>query len=251
MSKLSNKVALVTGASKGIGAGIAKALASAGATVVVNYSASQAGADATVAAIEAAGGKALAIQGDFSKPDDITRVYAAIQARFGTLDILVNNAGVYAIGPLEAVTPEEFHRHFNLNVLGLLLSTQAALKLFPAAGASVINIGSVVGRMSPAFGAVYAASKGAVDSITVALSKELGGRQIRVNAVNPGLIETEGTTAGGFLGDSDFHKMVLSGTPLGRVGHPDDIAKIVVFLASDDAGWVTGQQIMAAGGHTM
>jgi 3-oxoacyl-[acyl-carrier protein] reductase len=250
MSNLTNKIALVTGASKGIGAGIAKGLASAGATVIVNYASSKAAAEKVVADIAATGGKAVAIQGDFSKPADITRVYAEIKQQFKKLDVLVNSAGVYAVGPLETVTPEEFHRHFDLNVLGLLLSTQAALPLFGPEGGSVVNIGSVVGKMAPPFISVYAATKGAVDSITVSLSKELGGRQIRVNSVNPGLIETEGTHSAGFI-DSDFHKGALAGTPLGRIGHPDDIAKIVVFLASDDSYWVNGQQIAAAGGQTM
>lgn len=250
MSNLTNKIALVTGASKGIGSGIAKGLASAGATVIVNYASSKAAAEKVVADIAATGGKAVAIQGDFSKPADITRVYAEIKQQFKKLDVLVNSAGVYAVGPLETVTPEEFHRHFDLNVLGLLLSTQAALPLFGPEGGSVVNIGSVVGKMAPPFISVYAATKGAVDSITVSLSKELGGRQIRVNSVNPGLIETEGTHSAGFI-DSDFHKGALAGTPLGRIGHPDDIAKIVVFLASDDSYWVNGQQIAAAGGQTM
>jgi 3-oxoacyl-[acyl-carrier protein] reductase len=250
MSNLTNKIALVTGASKGIGSGIAKGLASAGATVIVNYASSKAAAEKVVADIAATGGKAVAIQGDFSKPADITRVYAEIKKQFKKLDVLVNSAGVYAVGPLETVTPEEFHRHFDLNVLGLLLSTQAALPLFGPEGGSVVNIGSVVGKMAPPFISVYAATKGAVDSITVSLSKELGGRQIRVNSVNPGLIETEGTHSAGFI-DSDFHKGALAGTPLGRIGQPDDIAKIVVFLASDDSYWVNGQQIAAAGGQTM
>ncbi|WP_158743844.1 SDR family NAD(P)-dependent oxidoreductase [Acidisphaera sp. L21] len=250
MSLLANKIALVTGASKGIGAGIAKALAQAGATVAVNYSSSKAGADKVVAEIQAAGGKAVALQGDFSKQQDITRVYAAIREQFGRLDVLVNNAGVYAMMPLEQVTAEEFHRQFGLNVLGLLLSTQAALPLFGPEGGSIINIGSVVATMAPPNSAIYSGTKGAVDSITISLSKELGARKIRVNSLNPGMVETEGATALGFI-DGDFAKQVAAMTPLGRIGQPDDIAKIAVFLASDMAGWVNGQQILAAGGQTM
>ena len=250
MSKLNNKIALVTGSSKGIGAAIAKSLAQAGATVVVNYATSKPGADKTVADIEAAGGKAVALQGDFSKSDDITRVYAEIKEKFGKLDILVNNAGVYAFGPIEQVTPEEFHRQFNLNVLGLLLSTQAAMPLFPAEGGSVINIGSGAGRMSPPNGAIYCGTKGAVDSITQSLSKEFGARKIRVNALNPGLVETEGTESSGIM-RSDFEKILIATTPLGRVGQPQDIANIAVFLASDEAYWINGQLIGAAGGQTM
>jgi 3-oxoacyl-[acyl-carrier protein] reductase len=250
MSILANKIALVTGASKGIGAGIAKGLALAGATVVVNYSSSKSGADKVVADIAAAGGKAVALQGDFSKQDDITRVYAAIREQFGRLDVLVNNAGVYAMMPLEQVTAEEFHRQFGLNVLGLLLSTQAALPLFGPDGGSIINIGSVVASMAPPNSAIYSGTKGAVDSITISLSKELGARKIRVNSLNPGMVETEGATALGFI-ESDFAKQVAAMTPLGRIGQPDDIAKIAVFLASDMAGWVNGQQILAAGGQTM
>jgi 3-oxoacyl-[acyl-carrier protein] reductase len=250
MSNLANKTALVTGSSKGIGAAIAKSLALAGATVIVNYATSKSGADNTVADIVAAGGKAEAIQGDFSKEQDISRVYAEIRGKHKQLDILVNNAGVYAYAPVEQITSEEFHRHFNLNVLGLLLSTKEALPLFGPEGGSIINIGSAVGKMPPPNSSVYSGTKGAVDSITLSLSKELGARKIRVNSLNPGLVETEGTTGGGTL-ETDFAKLLLNTTPLGRVGRPEDIARVAVFLASDDSAWVTGQHIIVAGGQTM
>lgn len=250
MIELTGKVALVTGASKGIGAGIAKGLAAAGATVVVNYSSSKSGADAVVSEIAAAGGKASATQGDFSKEQDISRVYAEIAGTHGKLDILVNNAGVFGFGSIEQVNAEDFHRMFNLNVLGLLLSTKAAVPLFGAEGGSIINIGSVVGKMSPANNSIYAATKGAVDSITVSLSKELGGRKIRVNSLNPGFTATEGVSSAGLL-EGDFHDMALKITPLGRIGQPRDIANVAVFLASDEAFWVTGQQIAASGGLTI
>jgi 3-oxoacyl-[acyl-carrier protein] reductase len=250
MSKLTNKVALVTGASKGIGASIAKHLAAAGAAVVVNYATSKEGADKTVAEIVSAGGKATAVQGDFSKPEDVTRVFAELKKQHGKLDILVNNAGVYAFLPVEATTPEEFARQFNLNVLGLLLGVKEASPLFPAEGGSIINIGSGVAKMSPAYGSIYSGTKGAVDSITISLSKELGSRKIRVNSLNPGLIETEGAVTAGVVG-GDFHKLILNTTPLGRVGQPDDIGTVAVFLASDDSGWVNGQQIVVSGGQTM
>jgi len=250
MSKLTNKVALVTGASKGIGASIAKHLAAAGAAVVVNYATSKAGADKTVSEIVSAGGKATAVQGDFSNPEDITRVFAELKKQHGKVDILVNNAGVYAFVPVEATTPEEFSRQFNLNILGLLLAVKEASPLFPAEGGSIINIGSGVAKMAPAYGSIYSGTKGAVDSITISLSKELGPRKIRVNALNPGLIETEGAATAGVVG-GDFHKLVLNTTPLGRVGQPDDIGTVAVFLASDDSGWVNGQQIVVSGGQTM
>ncbi len=249
MSKLSNKVALVTGASKGIGAAIAKQLASDGATVIVNYSSSKAGAEKTVAEIEAAGGKAVAIQGDFSKPEDITRTFNEIKQKFNKLDILVNNAGVYSFSPIEQITAEEFHRQFNLNVLGLLLSTQGALPLFPAEGGSIINIGSVVGSMPPPHSSVYSATKGAVNNITITHSKELGSRKIRVNSLNPGLVATEGAQALGVL-EGEFLDNAVKVTPLGRVGQPGDIATIAAFLASDDSYWITGQTILAGGGTT-
>jgi len=249
MSTLADKIALVTGASKGIGASIARKLAAAGATVVVNYASSKAGADKTVADITHAGGKAIAVQGDFSKPAEIEATFAAIKKHYGRLDILVNNAGVYAFGAIEAVEPEEFHRQFNLNVLGLLLSTKEFVKLAGPEGGSVINIGSLVATSAPAYGSVYSATKGAVDSITTSLSKELGPRKIRVNSLNPGLVETEGTASMGVL-EGELSEAAKKG-PLGRIGQPDDIGKVAVFLASDDAGWVTGQHLIAAGGFTM
>ena len=245
--KLSGKVALVTGASKGIGAAIARHLAAAGASVVVNYASSKAGADKVVAEITAAGGKAVAIQGDVAQPADITRLLAGTKAAFGKLDILVNNAGVYEFLPLEAITPEHFHRQFNINVLGLLLTTQAAVKLFPATGGSIINIGSVVSTITPPASAVYTATKGAVDAISGVLAKELGSKGIRVNALNPGFTITEGTHTAGIAG-SDFEHNAVKNTPLGRAGQPQDIARAAVFLASDDSGWVTGEQLRVGGG---
>jgi 3-oxoacyl-[acyl-carrier protein] reductase len=245
--KLADKTALVTGASKGIGAAIAKQLAAAGAYVVVNYASSKSGAQKVVSEIIAAGGKAVAIQGDVSKSADIVRLLAETKSVIGQLDILVNNAGVYEFLPLEAITPEHFHRHFNINVLGLLLTTQEAVKLFPATGGSIINIGSVVSTLTPPASAVYSATKGAVDTITGVLAKELGPRKIRVNALNPGIVETEGTHTVGLMG-SDLEKLTVSQTPLGRVGQPGDIASIAVFLASDDSAWLTGELIRAGGG---
>jgi 3-oxoacyl-[acyl-carrier protein] reductase len=250
ISTLANKIALVTGASKGIGASIARHLAAAGATVVVNYSSSKAGADKTVAEIVAAGGKAMAIHGDFSKPEDISRTFAEIKQQHGRLDILVNNAGVYSFSPIDQVTPEEFHREFNLNVLGLLLATKEAVKLMDPQGGSVINIGSVVGSMPPANSSIYSATKGAVDNLTISLSKELGPRKIRVNSLDPGLIETEGTHSQGVL-EGDFLDGQIKNTPLGRIGSPDDIGPVAVFLASDAAFWVNGSRILAGGGVTM
>lgn len=250
MSTLVNKIALVTGASKGIGVSIAKHLGAAGATIVVNYSASKAGADKTVAEIIAAGGKATAIQGDFSKPHDITRTFVEIKQKYGKLDILVNNAGVYSFGPVENVTPEEFHRQFNLNVLGLLLATKEAVQLIGSDGGSVINIGSVVGSMPPPYSSIYSATKGAVDNLTISLSKEFGPRKIRVNGLNPGLVATEGARAVGAL-EGDFHDMALRTTPLGRIGIPDDIGPAAVFLASDESHWVTGQRLLVSGGQTI
>jgi 3-oxoacyl-[acyl-carrier protein] reductase len=246
MSKLTGKVAVVTGASKGIGAAIAKALAAAGASVVVNYASSQAGAAAVVAAITAAGGRAVAVAGDVSQPADAQGLIAAAIKTYGRLDILVNNAGVYGFAPLEAVTVEDFHRHFNTNVLGLLLVTQAAVTHL-GAGGSVINIGSVVSRLTPPGSSVYTATKGAVDAITGVLARELGPKKIRVNAINPGMIETEGTIGAGIIG-SDFEKTLIAQTPLGRTGQPGDIASIAVFLASADSGWLTGEQLLAGGG---
>lgn len=250
MSKLAKKIALVTGASKGIGASIAKHLGAAGATVIVNYATSKSGADKVVGEISAAGSKAIAIQGDFSNREDIVRVFAEIKKKYGKLDILVNNAGVYSSDPVEKIVPDEFHRQFNLNVLGLLLSTQEALKLIGPEGGSIINIGSVTGTTPPPFSAIYSATKGAVDNLTISLSKEFGARKIRVNSLNPGLIQTEGSQAAGNW-EGAFHDMVLNSTPLGRIGQPDDIGKVAVFLASEDSYWLTGQKIIAAGGQTM
>jgi 3-oxoacyl-[acyl-carrier protein] reductase len=246
MSKLTGKVAVVTGASKGIGAAIAKALAAEGASVVVNYASSKAGADTVVSAITAAGGKAVAVGGDVSKAAEAQGIIDAAISNYGRLDILVNNSGVYEFAPIEAITEEHFHKQFNVNVLGLLLTTQAAVKHL-GEGGSIINISSVVSRLKGAGGAVYAATKGAVDVITGVLAKELGPKKIRVNAINPGLVETEGTQGAGIIG-SDFEKGAVSQTPLGRVGHPTDIAKIATFLASDDAGWMTGELLFAGGG---
>jgi len=245
--KLTGKVAVVTGASKGIGAAIAKHLAAEGATVVVNYASSKAGADNVVAAITAAGGKAIAVQGDVSKKADIERLLAETGKRFGHLDVLVNNAGIYEFSPLEQVSEEHFHKQFNLNVLGLVLTTQAALKHFNGSGGSVINISSVVG-VNPLPGAsIYSATKAAVDAVTKSLAKELGPKRIRVNSLNPGMIETEGLHTAGFAG-GDLEKQVSSQTPLGRIGQPDDIGKVATFLASDDSGWLTGETLVASGG---
>ncbi len=246
MSKLKGKVALVTGASKGIGAAIAKSLAAEGASVAVNYSSSKAGADATVAEIVAAGGKAVAVQGDVSKAADAQAIVDSTVKQLGRLDVLVNNSGVYEFAAIEAVTEESFHKHFNVNVLGLLLTTQAAAKHL-GEGSSIINIGSVVTRLTPPGSAVYTGTKGAVDAITGVLSRELAGRKIRVNSLNPGMVETEGSHSGGIIG-SDFEKATVAQTPLGRVGQPEDIASIAVFLASDDSHWLTGEQVLAGGG---
>jgi 3-oxoacyl-[acyl-carrier protein] reductase len=247
MSKLAGKVAVVTGASKGIGAGIAKELAAAGAAVVVNYASSKEGADRVVAEITGSGGKAIAVQGDVSKAADVQRLFAEAKKAFGTLDVLVNNAGVYQFAPLEEVTESEFHRQFNTNVLGLILATQEAVKHFGDKGGSVINIGSVVSRLGLPGSTVYTATKGAVDAVTLVLSKELGPRKIRVNSINPGGVETEGTHTMGMIG-SDMEKQMVAQTPLGRLGQPGDIATIAVFLASADAGWLTGETLLASGG---
>jgi 3-oxoacyl-[acyl-carrier protein] reductase len=247
MSDLNGKVAVVTGASKGIGASIAKHLAAAGASVVVNYSTSKAGADKVVAEIKAAGGKAVAVGGSVAKAAEIPGIVGAAKKEFGRLDILVNNAGVYNFAPIEQVTEEEFHRQFNTNVLGLLLTTQEAVKNFGAEGGNVINISSVVSRITPAYGSVYGATKGAVDVITKSLAKELGPRKIRVNSINPGLVVTEGTESAGIVG-SDFEKEFVSHASLGRSGQPEDIATAAVFLASSDSSWTTGQTIEIAGG---
>ncbi|MCF7222240.1 glucose 1-dehydrogenase [Marilutibacter chinensis] len=246
MSKLQNKVAVVTGASKGIGAAIATALAAEGAAVVVNYASSRDGADAVVAKIAAAGGRAVAVQGDVSDLAGARAIVGAAIEHFGRLDILVNNSGVYGFAPLEEIDEAHFHRHFDINVLGLLLTTQAAARHM-GEGASIINVSSVVTRVTPPNTAVYTGTKGAVDAITGVLSKELAERGIRVNAINPGIVETEGTRTAGVIG-SEMEAGVVAQTPLGRVGQPDEIASIAVFLASDDSRWLTGEQIVASGG---
>jgi len=247
-SKLAGKVALVTGASKGIGAGIAKHLAAEGASVVVNYSSSKEGADQVVSEIEAAGGRAIAIKGNVAAPAEITALVDETVKAFGKIDILVNNAGIYQFAPLEEITPDLFHSQFNINVLGLLLTTQAAAPHFPAEGGSIINISSVVSTLGLPGGAVYGATKAAVDAITRSLAKELGSRQIRVNSINPGMVTTEGTATAGFDG-SDFQNAVIATTPLGRIGAPKDIAGAAVFLASADSSWITGETLFISGGY--
>lgn len=247
MSKLKNKVAIVTGASKGIGAGIAKAYGTEGAAVVVNYSSDKTGAEKVVDEIIAHGGKAIAVQGNVAQSADIKRLFVETKNAFGKLDILVNNAGVFKFDPLEAVTEDEFHRQFNTNVLGTILATQEAVNHFSAEGGSVINVGSLISDNPMAYSVVYSATKGAVDTIAIALSKELGSRKIRVNTIAPGGVETEGTISVGIIG-SDLEKMMIEGTPLGRLGQPNDIAKVAVFLASDDSSWVNGEKINVTGG---
>jgi len=246
MSKLTGKVAVVTGASKGIGAAIAKALAAEGASVVVNYASSKAGADGVVSAIEAAGGKAVAVGGDVSKAADAQGIVDTAIETYGRLDILVNNSGVYEFAPIEAITEAHYRKQFDTNVLGVLLTTQAAAKHL-GEGASIINVSSVASTITPPESAVYSGTKGAVDAITGVLARELGPKKIRVNAINPGVIVTEGTQSAGVIG-SDMETFMVSQTPLGRVGQPDDIASAVVFLASDDARWLTGEHIVASGG---
>jgi len=246
--KLDGKVAVVTGASKGIGAGIAKHLAAAGAAVVVNFSSSKEGADKVVDEITKRGGKAFAVQADVAKKKDIERLFAETKKAFGRLDILINNAGVYEFVPLENVTEEHFHKHFDVNVLGPLLATQEATKYFGSEGGSIINISSSASVSAPAVASVYSATKAALDTITKSLAKELGPRKIRVNAINPGMVETEGVRAGGFLG-SDFQKMFEAQSALGRIGQPDDIAPAVVFLASPDSRWITGETLVVSGGY--
>ncbi len=244
MGKLDGKIAIVTGASKGIGASIATELAAEGASVVVNYASSKQGADVVVDRITKAGGKAVAVGGNVSKPEEITNLVAeAVKAFGGTIDILVNNAGVYGMAPLEAVTAEDFHRQFDINVLGLLLTTQAAVPHFPATGGSIINISSIVGKNAAPNMSVYSATKGAVDQITIALSKELGPKQIRVNSVSPGPVQTEGTADFGA-----FFEQMKTMIPVGRIGVPSDIGKACVFLASDDSSWLTGEAVVIAGG---
>lgn len=246
--KLGGKVALVTGASKGIGAEIARQLGSEGASVVVNYASSKSGADKVVADIARGGSKAVAIQADLAKPADVQRLFAETKTAFATLDILVNNAGIYEFAPIEEVTPEFFHNQFNLNVLGLLLASQEAVKIFGDKGGNIINVSSVVATSTPPNSSVYSATKAAVDAITKVLAQELGARKIRVNAVSPGMVETEGTETAGIT-SSDLRKSVEGQTPLGRIGIPQDIAPAVVFLASADSAWTTGQSLLISGGY--
>jgi len=247
MSDLKGKVAVVTGASKGIGAAIAKRLSASGAAVVVNYSSSKEDADRVVADIKANGGRAIAVKGDVAKAADLERLFAETKKAFGTLDVLVNNAGVYKFVPLEEITEEEFHRQFNINVLGTILATKEAAKHFGRKGGSVINISSTASA-GEAEAAIYSGTKGAIDAITRALAAELGPRKIRVNAIAPGGVETEGTHSSGIIG-SDFEKAMIARTALGRIGQPDDIARVTVFLASDDSGWLTGERLTASGGY--
>jgi 3-oxoacyl-[acyl-carrier protein] reductase len=249
MSELNGKVAIVTGASKGIGAAIAKGLAAAGAAVVVNYASSQEGADRVVAEIARAGGKAIAVAADVSKAGDVQRLFDATKKAFGALDVLVNNAGIYRFAPIEEVTEEEFHRQFNTNVLGVLLTSREAMKHFGSDGGSVINISSIASTSPTPTAVVYSATKGAVDTITRVLAKELGPKNIRVNAINPGGVETEGVHSMGVIG-SDFEKQMVARTPLGRLGQPEDIASVAVFLASAASGWMTGETIAVGGGFS-
>jgi 3-oxoacyl-[acyl-carrier protein] reductase len=246
--KLEGKTAVVTGASKGIGAAIARQLAAEGAAVVVNYASSKAGADKVVADITGKGGRAVAVQADVAKPADVKRLFAEAKKAFGRVDVLVNNAGVYEYCPLEGVTPEHFHKQFDLNVLGLILATQEAAQQFGAAGGVVVNVSSVVAAAAIPNASVYSATKAAVDAVTRSLAAELGPKGVRVNSVNPGLIETEGTHGQGIT-EGDFRKQIEAQTPLGRIGRVDDVAPVVTFLASDDAKWVTGQVLYVSGGN--
>jgi 3-oxoacyl-[acyl-carrier protein] reductase len=247
MAKLAGKVAIVTGASKGIGASIARKLAAEGAAVVVNYASGKEGADRVVADIEKAGGKAVAVGADLSKKADVDRLFARAKEAFGRLDVLVNNAGIYEMLPLEAITEEHFHKQFNLNVLGLILASQNAARAFGPEGGVIINISSTISLTPMANASVYGATKGAVDVVTKSLAKELGPKKIRVNAINPGMVETEGVHSAGFMG-TDFQKMAVAQTPLGRIGQPDDIGSVAAFLASEDSGWLTGVILPANGG---
>ncbi|WP_324678188.1 glucose 1-dehydrogenase [Hymenobacter sp. GOD-10R] len=247
MSKLKNKVAVVTGASKGIGAAIATFFAAEGASVVVNYAASKDGADEVVQAIRASGGTAISVQADVSNEADVRRLFAETQAAFGTLDILVNNAGIYDYAPIEAVSAESFRRQFDINVWGTVLAIQESLKLFGAAGGNIINISSEAGRNPLPTGSIYSASKAALDALTTSLSKEFSGRNIRGNSILPGIVDTEGSRSGGFIG-SEAETRLVATTPLGRTGQPADIAKAAVFLASEDAAWITGEKISVSGG---
>jgi 3-oxoacyl-[acyl-carrier protein] reductase len=248
MDRLQGKVALVTGASKGIGAGIARALGDAGASVVVNYASDKAGANKIVADIKDKGGKAVAVQGDVSKASEVKQLFEQTKKAFGKLDVLVNNAGVFNFAPIEETSEAEYQRQFGVNVLGPLLATREALPLFGPQGGSVINISSIVSRMGIPGSSIYAGTKGALDSITLVLASELGPRKIRVNSINPGMVESEGTHAAGFIG-GDFQKNIEAQAPLGRIGQPEDIAKVAVFLASDESSWLTGERISASGGY--
>jgi len=245
--KLAGKVAVVTGASKGIGAAIAKQLGAEGAAVVINYASSKTGADNVAREITSNGGKAVAVQGDMSKKADIERLFAEAKRVFDTIDILVNNAGIYEFAPIEAITEEHFHKQINVNVLGPILATQAAVKLFGPSGGSIVNISSIVSSMAVPNAAVYSATKGAIDALTRSLSKELGPRKIRVNAINPGMVETEGVHAAGIMG-SDMQKQVEVQASLGRIGQPQDIAALALFLASSDSAWITGETFVISGG---
>src|SRR5438132_1036504 len=245
--KLTGQVAVVTGASKGIGADIARHFAAEGAAVVVNYSSSKEGADHVVDEITKRGGKAIAVQANVARKAEVERLFSATKKAFGKIDILVNNAGVYEFSPLEEITEEQFHKHFDVNVLGLLLATQEVVKQFDSAGGSIINISSAVTSLTPPNSSVYTGTKGAVDAITRTLAKELGPRKIRVNAINPGLVETEGVRAAGF-DQGDLRKSIEAQTPFGRVGQPSDIAPAAVFFASSDSGWITGETLRVAGG---
>jgi 3-oxoacyl-[acyl-carrier protein] reductase len=247
MNKLKNKVAVVTGASKGIGASIAKYFATEGAKVVVNYASSKDGAGEVTDEINKTGGTAISVQGDVSKEADVIRLFEETEKAFGTLDILVNNAGIYNYEPIEAISAETFHQQFNINVLGSILAIQGALKLFGKEGGNIINISSEAGKTPLPTGSVYSATKAALDAITVSLSKEFSGRNIRINSILPGIVETEGSRSAGFIG-SDAETKLVANTPLGRTGQPDDIAKVAVFLASDDAAWITGEKISVSGG---
>ena len=247
MGKLKGKVALVTGASKGIGAGIAQALGAAGAAVVVNYASDAAGAERVVKEIVQRDGRAIAVQGDVARPEDVERLFARTLQEFGAPDIVVNNAGVFRFDALDAVTPAEFHREFDINVLGALLVTQQAARHFGPAGGSVINVSSVVATHSGPGTVVYAATKAALDSVTRVLARELGPRKIRVNSISPGLTETEGSRAVGVF--NELAAQIVASTPLGRVGLPEDIAPVAVFLASDEASWITGESLRVAGGQ--
>jgi 3-oxoacyl-[acyl-carrier protein] reductase len=246
--KLEGKVAVVTGASKGIGAAIAKQLAVEGAAVVVNYSSSKEGAERVVAEIAKSGGRAVAIHANVAKQADIDRLFAESKKAFGAVDVLVNNAGIYEFSPIEGITEEHFHKQFNLNVLGLILTSQAAVKEFGSAGGSIVNVSSIVSTLGLPGAAVYSGTKGAVDAITRSLSKELGPRGIRVNAINPGMIETEGVHTAG-IAESEMRKQTEAQTPLGRIGQPQDIATVAAFFASPDSAWITGQTVNIAGGY--